>query len=993
MKRIIFLFLVASITFSGSLPTSTHALTSEDQPPPGLRLVHESPDSLVFEVNTPGYEVNSTPFSETIAHQIQIPRGQTLAQAGFPELSFYSTLINIPSQAEVHVQITAQDSIPLPGPFYIPPAPSPLPPEGDLSPGQTQRVPKESIYAQDTLFPENPVQLGEDAWMRDQRLVPLRVFPFQYNPVQGDLVWYKTLRVEITFSETARNAPSASPLGDVSSGTTANTPQAQVGAQSSQVPLSTPLTEPTLTETAYKITVNQDGIYRVTYADLQGAGMDVDNVDPAQFKLTCQGQEIAIHVEGEGDNGFDDGDTITFYGQKFRGDRLATLYATSMKDWTTTCPNCEIKDLIEKYTDENVYWLHLDPAGGARMGTSDGTPDGSTVPDYYMATAHAEESNEWYTHHFSSADTWLWEKVRDTATYTYEVTLVAVADTAPVNPVVSGELISRQNTAHDTHIFLNRDDTDPSPVPVDESTWSGIGDHDFSSQVALSDLQEGVNQLLFRSENNDYLYFNWFEVEYPRQFQAENNQLHFERDEAGSNWQYEIGNFTSLSADVYDITDPISPIRITGATFNSGTLTFTASHSAEADYFAAGGDGIQSPGSITSYTPPDFATLPEADYIFITPPEFETALDTLATHRQNQGLSTMIVDINDLYNTFNYGIYHTIAIKNFLAYTFSNWNTPPSYVLLVGNGHWNLKGYTDTKYGAPSPNYMLPNLAFVDPWQGEVDSANLLATLVGDDPLPDLAIGRIPISSEAELNTYIDKVTTYEQSGFQDWQSNIIQVSDDVPDDAGNFVASSDALVDTYITPSQYEATKIYLGEDCTAIGHDCSNADGVTAAILDTLNNTGASLMTFIGHGSIERWTHEQIFVSGDVPNLTNIDQLPIALSLDCLDAYWVYPNTESLIGELVRATNGGAVGAFSPTGLGVGTGHDALAEGFYEALITNNVTDFGAVTLASKLYLYQTGNNFDLLHTFTLFGDPALQIQVPPYYKVFLPFINRNP
>ncbi len=964
MKRIIFLFLAASIIFGGSIQTSAHVEGNEPQLPPGLHLVREEGDSLIFEINTPEYELTAENVAGVTVHHVQVPGYLTLAEAGSPGLPFASTLINAPPGAEVQVRIPAQDSVPLPAPLAIPPAPSPIPLEGDdLSPGKMQAIPNEEIYSQDAIFPQNPVQLGESAWVRDQRMVALRVFPFQYNPVRGNLVWHKTLRVEITFSDIGSSTPSASPL-------------------------SMPLADPTLTGAAYKITLDQDGIYQVTYDDLQGAGMDVDAVDPAHFKLTSQGQEIAIQVKDGGD-GFDSGDYFSFYGQKFRGDRLATLYADSMEDWTNTCARCEIKDLLGKYTDENVYWLHIDPSGGTRMGTVDGTPDGSTVPGYYTATAHAEESYEWYTHHFSSADTWMWEKVRDTATYTYEVTLTSIADTIPVNPVVRGEIISRQNSSHDTHIFLQDETT-----PVEETTWNGIGDHDFSGQVALGTLVDGVNQLLFRSATSDYLYFNWFEIEYPRQFQAENNQIHFGRDEEGTSWQYEIGNFTSPSAEVYDITNPILPVRITGAAFASGTLTFSATHSAETDYFAAGGDGIQSPLSIAAYTPPDFAALPEVDYIFITAPEFETAIQALATYRANQGLSTMIVDINDLYNSFNYGIYHTIAIKNFLAYTFDNWSTPPSYVLLVGNGHWNLKGYTGTKYGDPTPNYMPPNLAFVDPWQGEVDSINLLATLVGDDPLPDLAIGRLPISSEAELNTYTGKVTSYEGIGVQDWQSNIIQVSDNVPDPdgAGDFVASSNALVNNYITPSRYQATKIYLGEDCSAIGHDCSTADGVTAAILDTLNNTGALLMTFIGHGSIESWTNEQIWVNGDVPNLTNVNQLPIVLSLDCLDGYWLYPGKESLIGEMVRAANGGAVGAFAPTGLGIGSGHDALAEGFYEALISNNVTDFGDVTLASKLYLYETGNNFDLLHTFTLFGDPALQIQTPPYH-VYLPFISRNP
>ena len=35
----------------------------------------------------------------------------------------------------------------------------------------------------------------------------------------------------------------------------------------------------------FKIEVNQDGIFELTYAELQAAGMDVDNVNPNTFEM------------------------------------------------------------------------------------------------------------------------------------------------------------------------------------------------------------------------------------------------------------------------------------------------------------------------------------------------------------------------------------------------------------------------------------------------------------------------------------------------------------------------------------------------------------------------------------------------------------------------------------------------------------------------------------------------------------------------------------
>ena len=75
-------------------------------------------------------------------------------------------------------------------------------------------------------------------------------------------------------------------------------------------------------------------------------------------------------------------------------------------------------------------------------------------------------------------------------------------------------------------------------------------------------------------------------------------------------------------------------------------------------------------------------------------------------------------------------------------------------------------------------NFMPPNLAWVDPWQGEVDSANQLAMLVGNDPLPDVHIARIPVNTTAELSAVIAKIKAYEQTSAQAWQKHWLFVAD-----------------------------------------------------------------------------------------------------------------------------------------------------------------------------------------------------------------------
>ena len=59
---------------------------------------------------------------------------------------------------------------------------------------------------------------------------------------------------------------------------------------------------------------------------------------------------------------------------------------------------------------------------------------------------------------------------------------------------------------------------------------------------------------------------------------------------------------------------------------------------------------------------------------------------------RSQGLTVKVVDIDEIYNEFNGGVFSPIAIQNFLRYAYDTWQPPaPTYVLLVGDAHYDYK--------------------------------------------------------------------------------------------------------------------------------------------------------------------------------------------------------------------------------------------------------------------------------------------------------------
>src|SRR4051812_28349683 len=77
----------------------------------------------------------------------------------------------------------------------------------------------------------------------------------------------------------------------------------------------------------YKIPVTKNGIYRLTYADLQAAGVPLAAVDPRRINLLHRGVEQSIFVQGQNDATFDPTDYIEFFGERNDGTLDTDLYS------------------------------------------------------------------------------------------------------------------------------------------------------------------------------------------------------------------------------------------------------------------------------------------------------------------------------------------------------------------------------------------------------------------------------------------------------------------------------------------------------------------------------------------------------------------------------------------------------------------------------------------------------------------------------------------
>ena len=75
-------------------------------------------------------------------------------------------------------------------------------------------------------------------------------------------------------------------------------------------------------------------------------------------------------------------------------------------------------------------------------------------------------------------------------------------------------------------------------------------------------------------------------------------------------------------------------------------------------------------------------------------------------------------------------------------------------------------------------NYV-PTHVFHTTMLGETPTDNWFACVSGEDPLPDLFIGRISVRAPSDLEAVVEKVLSYEEQPPQPWHSSIAMAADD----------------------------------------------------------------------------------------------------------------------------------------------------------------------------------------------------------------------
>jgi hypothetical protein len=656
-----------------------------------------------------------------------------------------------------------------------------------------------------------------------------------------------------------------------------------------------------------KIGVRQTGMYRVSRAQLVAAGFDV-NADVNLWQLYSDGVEQAIIVDPSGNY-------VDFYGKSI--------------------------DTIE--SDTRMYYLVVGPQPGRRMANVGLRPNSSTVKaPNYTTSVSVKERTQYIVDLLNGAAENYYGHLFGNFVSTTNVNLSAVDATA-TTARVTVRVLGYSAGSHVVNLMLNGHS-------IGQMTGNGIGvPLSLDVFVPASYLVEGTNALdMTTTTDTDYGFFDQVQISYQRRHVADQNRVSFTTQNIrGAN----LTGFSSSNVRIFDITYDGSPTQLTGATILPNGSLFDVAVPAYRPrvMYAVEDTGLLSPVSVTFNSPSSLSTSNHnANLVIISYKDFMTQANAWADYRRGQGTSVEVINVEDIFDEFNYGVLSANSMKDFLNFARQNWQTAPHYVLLIGDGSYDPRNYEGNGFWDLVPAKLFDSDFEEDPSDDAIVDFN-------NDGLAEMAIGRIPARNAGMVTNALNKTMAFEANiapqnisrGFTCHYDNPI---------GWDFQGMCQQMAD------QFPA-----GTTTVQIPRADTNPN---AALITELNN-GRFFVNFSGHGTTGSWASGNNFAISHVPLLTNINNLSVYTMLTCLNGYFIGQNVS--LGEgLLNSTNGGAVAAWVSSGRTTPDVQQVMGVHFFGQVAAGQITRLGDLIIDAKTVV---PGGSDIRLSWVLLGDPMLK------------------
>jgi hypothetical protein len=351
--------------------------------------------------------------------------------------------------------------------------------------------------------------------------------------------------------------------------------------------------------------------------------------------------------------------------------------------------------------------------------------------------------------------------------------------------------------------------------------------------------------------------------------------------------------------------------------------------------------------------PPELdASAPEGYLIIVPDAYYDNAL-ALARWKEQKGYYVTLKRKSEVGSTAD-------QIRDYIATAYHTWPVPPEYVLLAGNA-------------AEIPTFTTPRVG--------TSTDQTYACIDGNDFLPEVLIGRLPVNSGPMLDYLTQKIFNYERTPFiadTSWFRRAMMIST-IYQEGGTPTVT--AL-----------ATKRWVRD--LMLLHDFRQVDtvfdppyhGSGVAPVDSSVDKGVCFINGRGWGNSGGWNYPP-YRTNDIQGLDNGWKQPVITSLYCGTA--AFQSSTPCFGEAwlqagSPAQPRGAVAFFGPSWLATSTRwNNCLDYGIYHGILNESITTLAEAMLRGKLEVFR---NFPMacdsyylrayFFVYNLLGDPSLQL-----------------
>ena len=737
----------------------------------------------------------------------------------------------------------------------------------------------------------------------------------------------------------------------------------------------------------YKIQLDKTGIYKLTYSDMQAAGVDMSAVTPDNIRLFGNGggllpeansvsryddlTENAIKVVSAIPDAFAAGDYILFYGTA--PDKIYYNKVTHKFEHTKNI-----------YSDFTYYFLNFDGGAGIRIENQEKAKE---TPNY-ICTSFTEGVfyEEDHLNFISSGKDWVGERMdantpafqlpeftfpnliagkqswirfnvvaKAGASTTFEVTVNDIIVADPMCPAAGGQYVYATKRMETKSFFPETD------------------------KVKVS--------FQYKGEGTETGWLDWVELNVPREMIFTGGQMAFA--DPYSVWPGNISEFrlqgSSSNVAIWEVTNPVN-VKHVVADQQADVSSFVLKTDSIRQFVAWDNTSFLSATFAGKVISQDLHGIESTDLLIVTHKDYFDQANRLANHhRTADGMKVAVVTNEQVYNEFSSGSPDIAAIRDFarMLYTRPETGSKLKYLLLFGDGSYDYKdripGNTNRVLTFQTKESLDTRNSYVsDDFYGLLDDDEGY----GADGLIDIGIGRFPVSSQEQAQIAVDKCIFYATNSDKtmgDWRNKIALVSDDGNGNMHFGQAEYKLAPRIGNLDAVYNMNKAYMDaykQISTPAGERCPD---VNAAISTYVEN-GVLVMNYTGHGGETGWADEAILSVREIDAWTNYDHMPVFMTATCEFSRYDDPVRLSAGEHVFLNPVGGGIALFTTTRLASPFPNIELNEHFYDTLLASyngEYPRFGDVIAYAK-NMAKAGDA-EMIRNFTLLGDPALRLAYP--------------